>query len=72
MPRATQAVIENDELVIRLPINRPPYPESSSGKTLIVASTSGNIRTGVVLPMGDGTTRELVLGLNAYVYKEAR
>lgn len=72
MPRATQAVIENDELVIRIPMNRPPYPGSSSGKTLIVASTNGNIKTGVVLPLGDGTTRELVLGLNAYVYKEAR
>lgn len=37
---AIQAKIENGELVIRIPIKDPPV-KSSSGKTLIVASTRG-------------------------------
>lgn len=72
MPRSMQAVIEDDELVVRLPLNRVPFPPSSSGRTLLVASTNGNVRTGVVIPLGDGTTRELIIGLNAYVYKDPR
>jgi YD repeat-containing protein len=39
-----KATIEGDELVIRLPLNKSPVP-SSSGKTLVVASTHGNRTT---------------------------
>lgn len=35
-----QVTIENKELVIRIPLENPPRP-SSSGKTLIVASSGG-------------------------------
>jgi hypothetical protein len=58
--------IENGELVIRLPLNRPPVP-SSSGKTLVVASTRGNQRTDAVL---DG--QPVIVGVNAYVRKTER
>ena len=40
-----QAKIENNELVIRIPLEKPK--PSSSGKTLIVASTGGNTQTDV-------------------------
>ena len=39
-----KAYIENGELVIRLPLNRPPVA-SATGKTLVVASTRGNQRS---------------------------
>jgi hypothetical protein len=55
--------IENGELVIRLPLNRPPVP-SSSGKTLVIASTRGNQRTDALL---DG--RPVIVGVTAYVAK---
>ena len=58
--------IENGELVIRLPLNRPPVV-SASGKTLVVASTRGNQRTDAVI---DGWP--VIVGLNAYVAKAAR
>ena len=61
-----KATIEGNELVIRLPLNRPPVP-SSSGKTLVVASTRGNRQTDAVI---DG--RPVVVGVNAYVAKAAR
>ncbi|TXI90545.1 MAG: hypothetical protein E6Q36_01280 [Chryseobacterium sp.] len=54
------AIIEGDELVIRLPINKGPV-RSKSGKTLIVATTNGNIQTDILI---DGTP--VVLGVNAY------
>ena len=40
-----EAKIENNELVIRIPLEKPK--PSSSGKTLIVASTGGNVETDV-------------------------
>jgi hypothetical protein len=58
--------IDNGELVIRLPLNRPPVL-SGSGKTLVVASSRGNQRTDAVL---DG--RPIIVGVNAYVAKPAR
>jgi hypothetical protein len=58
--------IENGELVIRLPLNQPPV-SSSSGKTLVVASTHGNQRTEAVI---DG--RPVFVGVNAYIAKPAR
>lgn len=72
MSREVSATIEDGQLVIRLPLNRPPYPESSTGKTLVVASTHGNARTGTRLTANDLTERELIVGVNAYIYKEAR
>lgn len=40
-----KASIENGELVIRIPINQVNFPSSKSEKTLIVASSNGNIKT---------------------------
>ncbi len=56
---------EGDMLVIRIAI-KPPTP-SSSGKTLVVASTRGNQKTAVQI---DG--KDLYLGINAYVYEEGK
>jgi hypothetical protein len=56
---------DGDTLVIRIPIKAPT--PSSSGKTLVVASTRGNQKTGVQI---DG--KDLYLGLNAYVYAEPK
>jgi hypothetical protein len=61
-----KVTIENGELVIRLPLNNPPVP-SSSGKTLVVASTHGNRPTNAVV---DG--QPIVVGVNAYVARPAR
>src|SRR5205823_638803 len=58
--------IEKDELVIRLPLNKPPVP-SGSGKTLVIASTRGNQRTEAVL---DG--QPVIIGVNAYIARPAR
>ena len=56
---------DGDMLVIRIPIGKPT--PSASGKTLVVASTRGNQKTTVQI---DG--KDLYLGLNAYVYAEAK
>ena len=56
---------ERDMLVIRIPIKTPT--PSASGKTLVVASTRGNQKTGVQI---DG--KDLYLGVNAYVYAEPK
>jgi len=57
-----EAKIENNELVIRIPLEKPK--PSSSGKTLIVASTGGNVQTDVLV---DG--KPVFVGLNAYIKK---
>ena len=51
--------------MIRIPIKAAT--PSSSGKTLVVASTRGNQKTPVRI---DG--KDLYLGLNAYVYAEPK
>ncbi len=56
---------EGDMLVIRLAIKTPT--PSASGKTLVVASTRGNQKTGVQIEGQD-----LYLGANAYVYAEPK
>ena len=56
---------EGDTLVIRIAIKAAT--PSSSGKTLVVASTRGNQKTAVQI---DG--KDLYLGLNAYVYAEPK
>jgi hypothetical protein len=57
------ASIEGDFLVIRVPLNATPTP-SSSGKTLVIASSHGNKQTELEI---DG--KPVFLGVNAYVYK---
>lgn len=52
---------EGDTLVIRIPIQTPT--PSASGKTLVVASTRGNQKTALQID-----SKDLYLGLNAYVY----
>jgi hypothetical protein len=61
-----KVTIEDGELVIRLPLNRPPVP-SATGKTLVVASTRGNRRTDALI---DG--RPVVIGVNAYIARPTR
>jgi hypothetical protein len=56
---------EGDMLVIRIPIAKAT--PSASGKTLVVASTRGNQKTGVQI---DG--KDLYVGVNAYVYAEPK
>jgi N-acetylmuramoyl-L-alanine amidase len=55
--------IKDGRLLISIPVNAVPQP-SASGKTLVVASTRGNLKTAVLV---DGKT--LTLGLNAYIAK---
>ena len=54
--------MENNELVIRIPLEKPK--PSSSGKTLIVASTGGNVQTDVEV-----NGKPIFVGLNAYIKK---
>ena len=57
------AKIVGDELVLRIPLNAKPE-KSSSGKTLVVASTYGNKETDCVV---DG--KKVIVGVNAYIPK---
>jgi hypothetical protein len=61
-----RATIEGNELVIRLPLNKSPVP-SSSGKTLVVASTHGNRTTEAVIQ-----GQPVIVGVNAYIQRPAR
>jgi hypothetical protein len=61
-----KATIEGNELVIRLPLNKPPVP-SSSGKTLVVASTHGNRTTEAVV-----NGQPVIVGANAYIQRPVR
>jgi len=53
--------MENGKLVITIDVQNPAQP-SASGKTLVVATTRGNVRTGLLV---DG--KPLTIGLNAYI-----
>jgi hypothetical protein len=55
------AKIEGKELVIRLPLNDPPRP-SSSGKSLVVASSNGNKPTEAKV-----NGQPVIVGVNAYI-----
>ncbi|MDA8090423.1 MAG: hypothetical protein M0Z61_09425 [Nitrospiraceae bacterium] len=59
---AIEAKIEGKKLIITCDLEEPT--PSASGKTLVVASTRGNMKTTVTV---DG--KALIIGLNAYVYK---
>ena len=61
-----KATIEGNELVIRLPLNKSPVP-SSSGKTLVVASTHGNRTTEAVI-----NGQPVIVGANAYIQRPVR
>lgn len=56
-----QAEIKGPNLIITLPIAATPQP-SKSGKTLVVATTNGNVTTSVQVQ-----GKPLVIGLNAYI-----
>jgi len=60
-----QVKIEKKELVIRIPINSNPLPESKSGKTLIVAQSEHHEKTDAVV-----NGKQVSIVLTAYVYKE--
>lgn len=57
------ARIVGSKLVIEIPLNGAPVP-SSSGKTLVVASSHGNKATDAKI---DG--KPVIVGLNAYIPK---
>jgi hypothetical protein len=54
------ATIENNHLVIKLPLQSPR--PSSSGKTLVVATTSGNQVTAAMV-----NGKAVTIGVNAYI-----
>lgn len=58
-----QVTIEGNELVIRLPLETPTL--SSSGKTMMVATSRGNIKTDAIV---DG--KNVTVGVNAYISKD--
>ena len=61
MSEQTTVKIDGNMLVIRVPMNPTPQP-SATGKTLVVASTHGNLATTATV---DG--KPIILGLNAYI-----
>jgi len=63
MDNTLKVTIENGCLIIRLPMNPTPVP-SANGKTLVVASTHGNVATTAVV-----NGQPVVLGINAYIRK---
>lgn len=52
--------IEQNEMVIRIPMQDPK--PSATGKTLVVATTHGNVVTGAMVK-----GRPVTIGLNAYI-----
>lgn len=52
--------IKGNKMVIEIDTTAPTA--SASGKTLVIASTHGNQKTGVMV-----NGKEVVLGLNAYI-----
>lgn len=62
-----KVTIEGNELVIRIPAKVKSPPPSSTGKTLIVASSKGNKETSAKV---DG--KNVIVGVNAYIYAQER
>ena len=58
-----KAEVKDGNLVITMPINPNPSP-SASGKTLVVASSSGNKQTDVIV-----NGKNVTIGVNAYIYR---
>ncbi len=59
---AIETKIEGNKLIITCDLEKPA--PSASGKTLVVVSTRGNIKTSCTV---EG--KPLIIGLNAYIYK---
>jgi hypothetical protein len=59
---AIETKIEGNKLIITCDIEKPT--PSASGKTLVVVSTRGNMKTSCIV---DG--KSLTIGLNAYIPK---
>ena len=59
------AKIEGNELVIRLPLNPTPV-RSTTGKTLVVASSHGNKPTAATI-----NGQPVIVGVNAYLQPKA-
>lgn len=57
------ASIEGNELVLRIPLLAAPT-RSKSGKTLLVATSGGNIQTEATV-----NGKAVTVGLNAYIEK---
>lgn len=55
-----KVTIEKNELVIRIPVQEPT--PSASGKTLVIASTRGNLQTEATV-----NGRPVIVGLTAYI-----
>ncbi len=55
-----QVKIDGNDLVIRIPMQQPK--PSSSGKNLVIASTSGNVRVDC-----NWKDKPVTIGLNAWV-----
>lgn len=62
---AATAVVKNGNLVITLPLQAPAA--SKSGRTMVVASTRGNVETEATV---DG--KKVIIGVNAYYYQEPK
>ncbi len=58
-----EAKIEGNELIIRISLQEPA--PSSSGKTLVVATTRGNIQTDAKV-----NGKPVTIGVNAYIPRE--
>jgi hypothetical protein len=61
---------DGKKLIVEADIESPK--PGSSGKTLVVASTSGNKGTGIEIDVPGVGKREITVGLNAYVYPTAK
>ncbi len=59
------ATIKDGKLTIVIDINKNPAP-SASGKTLVVASSQGNVKFPELLVKGKPVT----IGFNAYIAKD--
>jgi hypothetical protein len=60
---AMRATVEGNELVIRIPMLSEPT-RSKSGKTMLVATTNGNVMTEATV-----NRKPITIGLNAYIAK---
>jgi hypothetical protein len=58
---AMSVKMEGEYLVVRIRANKKPKP-SKSGNSLLVASTGGNAKTGLMVG-----NKEVIIGLNAYI-----
>ena len=63
MAKEMTVKVEGDELVIRLPLQKPK--PSATGKTLVVASSHGNKVTEA--EVADYAGKKIVVGVNAYI-----